>query len=315
MSFVENAQVWMGGKLASLKGGEYKEAFNIMKKWNDLKNDMYEGRLITEFGMSGGSDNLCRVGAGIEIGQRAAKLRAEGKVKEADELIASCLELSSYREKADTVRKKLSGGSNKDADKDEENIRKGIAIGLKYPKADKWKILSHMDMETGEFKKGYNNGYADFIKKNYKLGEKNTPKFSKDEGRLIASLVKSGACKDLGEALAFMDKYKDKASEMVRRAFILSSASRVPYSVKDSLAHVAKFEDQKQQEIVARSAMRKERQLADAKIKKSKSLGKSQKDQVKQKTSSRQIAHSHKPEQMQTPSVSTMVFGKEAHGA
>ena len=315
MSFVEDAQVWMGGKLASLKGGEYKEAFNIMKKWNDLKNDMYEGRLITEFGMSGGSDNLCRVGAGIEIGQRAAKLRAEGKVKEADELIASCLELSSYREKADTVRKKLSGGSNKDADKDEENIRKGIAIGLKNPKADKWKILSHMDMETGEFKKGYNNGYADFIKKNYKLGEKNTPKFSKWEGRTIAALVKSGACKDLGEALAFMNKYKDKAPDMLRNASFFSSAIGESYSLRDSLADVARSEDQQQQAAETRAAMHKERHLADAKIKKSKSLKKSQKDQVKQKNSSRQIAHSRKPEQMQTPSVSTMVFGKEAHGA
>ena len=98
VDWIEKAENFVGSAWAKVrsvtKGDEYNIAFDIMEKWNTLKNDMYEGRLVPEYGIHG-SDNLCRIGAGIEIGQRAAKLRAEGKDKEADALIESCLELSS----------------------------------------------------------------------------------------------------------------------------------------------------------------------------------------------------------------------------
>lgn len=284
MSVVENAQTWLGEKWASLQGDEYQEAFKIMKDWNQLKNDMYEGRLINDFGISGGSDNFCRIGAGIEIGQKAAKLRAAGKKEEADKLIESCYKLSSLREAADTVRKTIAGGSNKDADKDEENIHKGIEIGLKNPNADKWQILSKMDLATGEFKDGYNNGYADFIKKNYKMGQENQPNFTKEEGQAIGALIKSGACADLKEALAFMDKYKERAPEMVQSASFLRDASRGSLNAKEALALVEVNEEARQKNLALRDEMKKDNQLASTRITAAKSAETVRGTQAKKKS-------------------------------
>ena len=259
-NWIEDAQVWLGDKWASLKGGEYKNAFDIMNNWNKLKLDMYQGGLIPEYGIKDGTDNLCRIGAGIEIGQKAAKLRAEGKNKEADELINSCLELSSLREKADTVRKKWYGGDNKDADKDEKNIRRGIEIGLKNPNADVWKTLSELDMksEAGEFINGYNNGFADFIKEHYHFGEDYKPIFTKEQGSIISDLIKGNVCKDLNEALAFMERHPDDASNIIRMAKGLQSSGK--YSFSDALAIYDKEIKNNTDKMPIRDTMRKDRQ-------------------------------------------------------
>lgn len=267
MGWIEDAQTWMGEKYAALRGEEYKEAFAIMNNWNKLKNDMYEGRLITDFGISGGSDNLCRVGAGIEIGQRAAQLRAAGKAKEAQQLIDACLDLSSLRETADTVRKRISGGSNKDADKDEENIRRGIEIGLANPNADKWHILSEMDLKSGKFKPGYNNGYADFIKNNYTLGGDNKPHFSKKEGQAISTLIKSDICHDLNEALEFMSKYKERAPELAASAAGLKSEARGALDGKEALDLVIAIDQQEQKNLAMRKDLKEQHLLAKTDIK------------------------------------------------
>jgi len=284
MGVIENAQTWIGKGIAFIEGGQSQEAFSIMNDWNQLKNDMYEGRLINDFGISGGSDNLCRVGAGIEIGQKAAKLKAEGKEKEAQELIDACLKWSSRREDADTIRKTLSGGSNKDADKDEENIRRGIEIGLNNPTTDKWQILAKMDLKTGEFKEGYNNGYADFIKKNYKMGQDNKPNFSKKEGQAIATLIKSGACADLKEALAFMDKYKDRAPEVVTSASNLANTSRGAMDFKQSLAIAEKNEETRQNNLALRNDMKNDNQTAISRINMAKSAETARGAKAKKKT-------------------------------
>lgn len=268
VDWIEKAENFVGSTWAKVrsvtKGDEYNIAFDIMEKWNNLKNDMYEGRLIPEYGIHG-SDNLCRIGAGIEIGQRAAKLRAEGKDKEADALIESCLELSSLREKADSVRKSVRGGSNKDADKDEENLRKGIELGLKNPNTDKWKILQELDLNTGTFKKGYNNGFADYIKKNYQFGKGCKSTFTKEEGAAISDLIKKGMCADLKEALDFMNKYKEKSIDIVKSAGYLAEESRGAVSFKEAIAMVAKEEERKKK-LALRNTMRKDQQLASAQI-------------------------------------------------
>jgi len=185
-------------------------AFAIMNKWNRLKDDMQDGRLIPNYGERH-ADNLARAGAGIEIGQKAAKLIAEGKQDEADKLIESCLSLSSKREVADTSRKIIHGKNIKetidDAKKDQANIKRAIELGKKYPNADLYQLLSQLNLETNQFQKGYDNGYAKLIKEHYKLGQKNAPILTDEQGTAINKLIKQDkACSSFGEAYSYVQK-------------------------------------------------------------------------------------------------------------
>jgi len=218
-----------------------KQAFAIMKDWNRLKSDMYEGKVIPKFGIPD-SDKFCRSGAAIMIGQKAAKLPKE----EGDALIASAKKLSENREKADTLRK--GKGNNTDKDSDIEIFNKALDYGKNHPNADPYTLLSHLDMKEADFNPAYNNGYADLIKNNYKLGKSNNPVCSQEEGEAINRLVKvDQVCKDYLDVQVYMDK---------ARGLMANDKS---LSLNDALTKVEKTE-------ALRASMSTERKKMESKL-------------------------------------------------
>ena len=233
MDGFEAKTVKIGEKLVSSIGSDnHATVFQIMKQWNQLKDEMQDGRVIPNYGERN-ADNFARAGAGIVIGQLAAKTNNP-------DLIDAASDLSKGREFADSLRKIFQGKNIKetinDSKKDHENLKRAMELGRQYPNADPLELLSHLDLEINKFTPGYNNGYADLLRNKYPFGKKNPPAFTEQEGELINKLIKvDKTCSSFGQAQGYIEI----AHRMVanHEAPDLTSAVSQLQEIKNTLTH------------------------------------------------------------------------------
>ena len=123
---------------------------NQMKE--DLEQGKYEGLPNQHH-----ADNYAHRYADAKIGQKGAAAAAVGYA------------IGVGKEVFDVSRKVLRGDNVKetlkDSMKDIKNNMEGLKWGYEHPNQDPHEWLAELDLDTNTFKKGYNNGIADAMKR------------------------------------------------------------------------------------------------------------------------------------------------------
>ena len=279
MDGLESKMVKFGEMMNEFFGSEASKAvFPVMKKWNQLKDDMQDGRLIPEYGERN-ADNLARAGAGIAIGQMIAEAeRTRGK-EYAEKLEKACLSLSYSREMADTLRKALHGKNMKetlnDASKDQDNIFRAIELGRQNPDSDPYALLATLNLQTNTFQAGYDNGYAGLIKEKYILGGHNKPVLTKEQGIAVNRMIKTDkTCASFAEAYKCVLKAEQLVAAGKSKDF--SSALAMVEPKKVDVNTLLAQSTKKLKDTMQKETKKQQKLLADntAVAKKQKPLGK-----------------------------------------